>query len=100
MLAGCYLTVVLPTDGEPMPTTTLSTKGQIIIPQEIRRRHGWEPGITLELEERGETLVLRPVRPLPKTTVDDLLGCLPYGGTPKTLEEMDAGIAKGARSRR
>jgi AbrB family looped-hinge helix DNA binding protein len=83
-----------------MTTTTLSTKGQIIIPQEIRRRHGWEAGLMLELEEQGETIVLRPVRALPKTTVEDLLGCLPYRGATKTLEEMDAGIAKGARSRR
>jgi AbrB family looped-hinge helix DNA binding protein len=81
-------------------TTTLSTKGQIIIPQEIRRRHGWEPGLTLELEERGDVLVLRPVRALPKTSVADLLGCLPYKGAPKSLEEMDAGIAKGARKSR
>jgi AbrB family looped-hinge helix DNA binding protein len=83
-----------------MPTTTLSTKGQIIIPQEIRRQHGWEPGLTLEVEEQGENLVLRPVRAVPKTTVDDLLGCLPYQGPPKTLDEMDAGVAKGAQSRR
>lgn len=83
-----------------MLTTTLSTKGQIIIPQEIRRQHGWEPGLTLEVEEQGENLVLRPVRAVPKTTVDDLLGCLPYQGAPKTLDEMDAGVAKGAQSRR
>jgi AbrB family looped-hinge helix DNA binding protein len=83
-----------------MLTTTLSTKGQIIIPQEIRRQHGWEPGLTLEVEEQGENLVLRPVRAVPKTTVDDLLGCLPYQGPPKTLDEMDAGVAKGAQSRR
>lgn len=80
-----------------MPVTTLSTKGQIIIPKEIRERHGWAPGLSLEVLEQGDSLVLRPASTLPATTVDDLLGCLPYAGPPRTLEEMDAGIAKGAR---
>lgn len=83
-----------------MATTTLSTKGQIIIPREIRERRGWAAGLTFEVEERGDDLVLRPARTLAKTTVDDLLGCLPYKGRPKTLAEMEAGIAKGARKSR
>lgn len=83
-----------------MATTTLSTKGQIIIPKDIRERHGWAAGLALEVIEQGESVVLRPVRALARTTVDDLLGCLPYEGPPKTLAEMEAGIVKGARKRR
>lgn len=83
-----------------MAKTTLSTKGQIIIPKEIRERRGWAAGLTLEVEERGDGVVLRPARALPRTAVDDLLGCLPYKGRPKTLAEMEAGIAKGARRSR
>ncbi len=83
-----------------MTTTTLSTKGQIIIPKEIRERRGWSAGLSLEVVEQGDSLVLRPVRALPRTSVDDLLGCLPYRGRPRTLEEMEAGIAKGARKSR
>jgi len=82
-------------------TTKLSTKGQIIIPTEIRRRQGWDPGQDLEVEERGDTVLLRPIRAVERTTVDDLLGCLPFSSrTPKTIEEMDAGIAQGARRQR
>lgn len=83
-----------------MTTTTLSTKGQIIIPKEIRERHGWVPGLSLEVVEQGDSVILRPVRARPRTTVDDLLGCLPYRGRAKTLEEMEAGVAKGARKSR
>lgn len=83
-----------------MARTTLSTKGQIIIPKEIRERRGWAAGLTLEVEERGDGVVLRPARALPRTAVGDLLGCLPYKGRPKTLAEMEAGIAKGARRSR
>jgi len=83
-----------------MATTTLSTKGQVIIPKEIRERRGWAAGLTLEVEERGDGVVLRPARALPRTMVDDLLGCLPYKGRPKTIAEMEAGIAKGTRRSR
>lgn len=63
-----------------MVTTTLSTKGQIIIPREMRERRGWSAGLSLEVVEQGDSLILRPVRAVPRTTVDDLLGCLPHEG--------------------
>ncbi|RLE26245.1 MAG: AbrB family transcriptional regulator [Acidobacteria bacterium] len=80
-----------------MPTTTLSTKGQIVIPKEIRQRHGWVPGSAIELEELADGVVLRQKRKVPNTSIDDLLGCVAYDGPAKTLEEMDQAIAKGAR---
>ncbi len=80
-----------------MPITTLSTKGQIVIPKEIRQRHGWVPGSAIELEELADGVVLRQKRKVPSTSIDDLLGCVAYDGPAKTLEEMDQAIAKGAR---
>jgi AbrB family looped-hinge helix DNA binding protein len=80
-----------------MPTTTLSTKGQIVIPKEVRRRQGWVPGSTIELEELDDGVVLRLSHRFPRTTMSDLLGCVTYAGPAKTLEEMDQGIAEGAR---
>lgn len=35
-----------------MATTRLSTKGQLILPKELRDRHGWEAGTVLELVVR------------------------------------------------
>jgi len=81
-------------------TTTLSTKGQVIIPKEVRERHGWDAGLSLELVEQADGVVLRPVRSLRRTTVDEVLGCLPYKGPRKTLADMEAAIAKGARKSR
>ena len=78
----------------------LSTKGQIIIPREIRRRHGWQQGTVIEIEDRSGTIVLRAAGSDNKTTIDDLLGILPYRGRAKTLDEMAAGIARGARKRK
>lgn len=80
-----------------MTTATMSTKGQIVIPAEVRERLEWYPGTILEVESRDNTIILRPIHPFPETNVEDLLGCLPYGGPPKTLAEMDEGIALGAQ---
>ena len=83
-----------------MVRTTVSTKGQVVIPKEIRRRHGWGAGSALEVEDRGDWVALRLARRLPRTTVDDLRGCARFDGPAKTLEEMEQAIARGARERR
>jgi AbrB family looped-hinge helix DNA binding protein len=80
--------------------TRLSTKGQLIIPQEIRKRHGWTAGTELLVEDHGDSVILRRAEDLPTTTLDDLVGCAGYKGPALSLEEMDAGIARGARERR
>ena len=40
------------------------------------------------------------LRPIRKTTVDDLLGLLPWTGPAKSLEEMEDAIAKGSQEAR
>ena len=81
-------------------STRLSTKGQLIIPKDIRERHGWTPGVELIVEDRGDAVVLRRAEDLPETTLEDLVGCAGYRGPARSLEDMEAGIAKGARERR
>jgi AbrB family looped-hinge helix DNA binding protein len=78
-------------------TTRLSTKGQLIIPKDIRERHGWGPGVELEIEEHGDSIVLRRAPEVPETTLEELVGCAGYEGPAHSLEEMEAGIARGAR---
>jgi AbrB family looped-hinge helix DNA binding protein len=80
--------------------TRLSTKGQLIIPKAIRERHDWSPGVELVLEDRGDSLVIRLAKPGPETTLEDLVGCTGYRGPARSLEEMAAAIARGARHRR
>jgi AbrB family looped-hinge helix DNA binding protein len=43
-------------------TTILSTKGQIVIPGEIRERKGLRPGDELEIEEDRDAIVIRKKR--------------------------------------
>lgn len=77
-------------------TVKMSTKGQVVIPRELREGLGWREGTRLEIVSQAGGVVIRPVRHYPETTVDDLLGILKYDGPPKSLDELDAAIAKGA----
>jgi AbrB family looped-hinge helix DNA binding protein len=80
-----------------MAKTRLSSKGQVIIPKAVRDRHGWQPGVELEVEDRGDAVVLRPAKPFAETTFDAVRGCLKYDGPPRTIEEMDEAVAREAR---
>lgn len=75
-----------------MDRVRLSTKGQIVIPSDVRARHRWDAGTELILEDRGDALVLRAAKPFVPTRVEEGLGCTGYRGPAKTLDEMDAGI--------
>ena len=43
--------------------SVVTTKGQIVIPARIRRRHGIKRGTRVCLIEHGEEIVLRPLTP-------------------------------------
>jgi len=57
--------------------TAVSTKGQIVLPAEIRRQDGIEPGQEFEVEriDRGEYRLVRLSPPRNQGLVDWLLGC-------------------------
>lgn len=85
----------------PESKSRLSTKGQLVIPKEIRERHGWTAGVELIFEDLGgDRVVLRQGGDLPPTRLADLIGCTGYRGPAKSLEEMEAGVALGARRSR
>jgi AbrB family looped-hinge helix DNA binding protein len=47
-----------------MAVAVISPKFQIVIPKEIRERMGLQPGQTVSLIDRGETITMVPKRPL------------------------------------
>ena len=83
-----------------METTRLSSKGQIIIPKTIRTAHRWKTGVRFAVEDTGDGLLLRPLAVFPETRVDEVIGCTGYRGPKRTIEDMEAAIAKGARENR
>ena len=48
-----------------LEVTSLSTKGQIVIPREIREKLGLEPGTKLIVIQEGDNILLKPIT-LPK----------------------------------
>ncbi len=82
-----------------METTRLSTKGQIILPKAIRESHSWGPGTEFTVEETDRGILLRPVKPFPRTTIDEVVGFLKWNGKPATIRQMDAGIARAVKRR-
>ena len=83
-----------------MTRTRLSTKGQLIIPKEIRERHGWKVGTELAIEDTRDAVVVRQLGAVKPTKLRDVLGCLRFRGKPKSLAEMEEAIAAAAAESR
>ena len=84
-----------------MTRTTLSSKGQVILPKEIRDAHHWRAGTQFIVENQGDSVILRPVPPFKPTRLEDVVGILRRPGQkPKTIAQMDAAIANEIKSRR
>ena len=77
-----------------MATTRLSTKGQIILPKNIRTSRAWAPGTEFTIEETADGILLRPARRFPRTDLDDVAGCLRSRRKPKTPTQMRAAIGR------
>ncbi len=82
-----------------METTRLSTRGQIVLPLSIRTARALTPGTEFRVEDTAEGVLLRPVRSLPETRLEDVAGALKYKGPPKSLQDMDEAVTRGVRER-
>ena len=74
-----------------METTRLSTKGQIVLPRNIRASRAWEAGTEFTVEETADGILLRPTGPFPETDLDTVAGCLqPKRKSPTPLRKQTA----------
>lgn len=80
-------------------TTTVSTKGQVILPSAIRKRKDWGAGTRLQVEDTPDGVLLKLAPAFAPTRPEDVFGVLPHSGRLKTLEEMDAAVLAEARRR-
>ena len=80
-------------------TTTVSTKGQVILPKAIRRALHWEAGMRLAVENTPDGVLLKPLPAFAETRPEDVYGRLACGGAPKSLAEMEAGVLAEAKRR-
>lgn len=78
-------------------TTRLSSKGQVIIPRQVRATHNWKSGQELEVVDVGDGVLLIPKKPFPATTLAEVAASLGYQGKARSIEEMEEAIRRGAR---
>lgn len=83
-----------------MEITRLSTKGQIVLPKNIRSSRAWGPGTEFTVEETDDGVLLRPADRFPATSLADVAGCLRSRRKPKTITQMKAAIAREVGRRR
>ena len=74
-----------------MSSVLVSAKGQVVLPADLRRRLGLNPGARLEITEETDGLRLRLQRTVSTTPVDELAGMLtaPSRGKPRKLSDFD-----------
>src|SRR5437660_511059 len=74
-------------------TTTVSTKGQVILPKAIREARHWPAGTELLVEDTPEGVLLKAKPAFAPTRPKDVFGSLSYKGPAKSIAEMEAAIA-------
>jgi len=81
-------------------SSTISSKGQVTVPQEIRNRLGLSPGDRVEFVVEGERTVIRPARILtsPFERYRGALGTFPGGE--KEINSWLRELRSDERSRR
>ena len=80
-------------------TTTVSTKGQVILPKSIRQARHWEAGTRLVVEDGPEGVILKAAPHFPETRPEQVFRCLSYKGEAKSIADMEAGIMEEASRR-
>jgi AbrB family looped-hinge helix DNA binding protein len=73
----------------------VSSKGQVVVPQAVRERHGWKTGTVLRVTETDAGVVLEAAA-APQRPIADLVGCVTYRGPARTVDEMHRAIAAEA----
>ncbi len=54
-------------------TTKMSSKGQVIIPEEIRKRLGLRPGVQFAVVGEGDVIILKTIAPPSMKDFDKLI---------------------------
>lgn len=78
-----------------METTRLSSKGQVIIPKNIRSSRHWETGLELDVIDTSEGVLLKPKALFEVSELMNVAGMLKARIQPKTDEEIQAALKKG-----
>lgn len=71
-----------------MVTITLSSKGQVVIPKEIRDELHWDTGTQITLVSSASGVMLKAAPKKTGRRFEDLIGMLRHAGEPLSTEEL------------
>jgi AbrB family looped-hinge helix DNA binding protein len=80
-------------------TTTVSSKGQVILPKAIRELRHWPAGTELTVEDTPDGVLLKAKAAFAPTRPKDVFGSLTYSGPAKSITDMEEGIAAEMKRR-
>jgi AbrB family looped-hinge helix DNA binding protein len=81
-------------------TTKMSTRGQIVIPEAIRKRMGLEPGVEFVVVGHGDAIVLKAIRPPSMREFDGVMARAREAAKRARMKRSDIATAiAAARSR-
>ena len=76
--------------------TTMSAKGQVVIPKDVREELGLHPGQALDVVKMNGGVFLRPVTQKSGRSFDEILreirSLYKHEGPPVSIEEMNAAV--------
>ena len=75
-----------------METTTLSSRGQIVIPKTLRESRHWHTGTSFVVEEVPQGILLKPVSTFTPSRLQDVMGCTAYRGRALSQADVDAAL--------
>lgn len=76
-----------------MSRATVTSKGQVTVPKEVRDDLGLRPGSVLTFTRQPNGDYVLSAKPM---SVTDLKGWLQYSGAARSIEEMNEAIAEAA----
>ncbi|WP_244884372.1 AbrB/MazE/SpoVT family DNA-binding domain-containing protein [Sphingobium cupriresistens] len=78
--------------------TTLSAKGQVVIPKDVRDKLGLEPGQVLDVVLMGGGVLLKPQHKKSGRSFEEIMAGIrarmDYKGPPVSIEDMNLTIAE------
>jgi AbrB family looped-hinge helix DNA binding protein len=90
-------------EADAMQTTSVSSKGQIIIPKALREAHRWHAGTRLEIQHTAEGLLLRPVVETTRVPLaaglEAIRARIAYKGPSVSIEDMHSAVVHEAKRR-
>jgi len=80
-----------------MERTTISSKGQIVIPKQIRDRYQWRPGTELAVIDAAGGVRIEALQRGKTLTAGDVFACLQHKGKPLPIDRLAAPVKLGKK---